>query len=67
MAVTLVMMWLVCVLGWFADDSGIVVPTTALPLALPLSFALLAGVPPAAGAAGPATARTGPSVAGRTG
>ena len=68
MAVTLAMMWLVCVLGWFADDSGIVVPATALPLALPLGFALLAGVPPGSGrAAEPGTARTGPSVAGRTG
>jgi hypothetical protein len=45
MAITLAMMWLVCVLGWFADDSGIIVPATALPLALPLGFALLAGVP----------------------
>ncbi len=45
LAMTLAMMWLVCVLGWFADDSGIIVPATALPLALPLGFALLAGVP----------------------
>jgi hypothetical protein len=44
-ATTLAMMWLVCVLGWVADDSGIIVPATALPLALPLGFALLAGVP----------------------
>jgi hypothetical protein len=68
LAVTLGMMWLVCVLGWFADDSGIVVPAAALPLALPLAFALLAGVPPAGGGtAEPGTARTDPSVAGRTG
>jgi hypothetical protein len=45
LAMTLAMIWLVCVLGWFADDSGIIVPATALPLALPLGFALLAGVP----------------------
>ncbi|HEX4254707.1 MAG TPA: hypothetical protein VH089_06450 [Streptosporangiaceae bacterium] len=45
MAITLAMMWLVAVLGWFADDSGIIVPATALPLALPLGIALLAGVP----------------------
>ena len=45
LAMTLAMMWLVCVLGWFADDSGIIVPATALPLALPLGFALLASVP----------------------
>jgi hypothetical protein len=68
LAVTLAMMWLVCVLGWFADDSGIVVPAAALPLALPLAFALLAGVPPAGGrAAEPGTTRTDPSVAGRAG
>jgi hypothetical protein len=47
LGMTLAMMWLVAVLGCFADDSGIVVPATALPLALPLGIALLAGVPPA--------------------
>lgn len=46
LGVTLVMMWLAAVLGCFADDSGIVVPAAALPLALPLGIALLAGVPP---------------------
>ena len=45
LAVTLAMMWLVGVLGWFADDSGIAVPANALPLALPLGIALLAAVP----------------------
>ena len=45
LAMTLAMMWLVCVLGWFADDSGIAVPGAALPLALPLGIALLAGIP----------------------
>lgn len=68
MAITLAMMWLVAVLGWFADDSGIIVPATALPLALPLGIALLAGVPLSDGAAaeaGPAV--TGSSVAGRIG
>jgi hypothetical protein len=45
LAMTLATMWLVCVLGWFADDSGIAVPANALPLALPLGIALLAGVP----------------------
>ncbi|HYZ53423.1 MAG TPA: hypothetical protein VE733_07975 [Streptosporangiaceae bacterium] len=46
LGMTLAMMWLVAVLGCFADDSGIVVPAAALPLALPLGIALLAGVPP---------------------
>ena len=68
LAMTLAMMWLVCVLGWFADDSGIIVPATALPLALPLGFALLAGVPlDGDGAAERGPAVTGSSVAGRIG
>ena len=35
-------LWLMPVLGWFADDSGVIVPATALPLALPLGIAVLA-------------------------
>ena len=67
LAITLAMMWLTGVLGWFADDSGIAVPAAALPLALPLGFALLAGVPltgDAAASHGPAI--TGTSIASRT-
>jgi hypothetical protein len=68
MAITLATMWLVAVLGWFADDSGIIVPATALPLALPLGIALLAGVPLSDNpAAGPGPAVTGSSIAGRIG
>jgi hypothetical protein len=68
MAITLAMMWLVAVLGWFADDSGIIVPATALPLALPIGIALLAGVPLSdETAAGPGPAVTGSSVVGRIG
>jgi hypothetical protein len=29
------------VLGWFADDSGVIVPAAVLPLALPLAVGLL--------------------------
>ena len=68
LAMTLAMMWLVCVLGWFADDSGIAVPANALPLALPLGIALLASVPLAGQEAtrrGPTA--TGSSVTGRIG
>jgi len=35
-------LWLMPVLGWFADDSGVIVAATALPFALPLGIALLA-------------------------
>ncbi len=68
LAMTLAMMWLVCVLGWFADDSGIAVPANALPLALPLGIALLASVPltnQEAPGRGPTV--TGSSVTGRIG
>ena len=67
LAITLAMMWLVGVLGWFADDSGIAVPGAALPLALPLGIALVAGIPLTAEAVasrGPAV--TGSSVTGQT-
>jgi hypothetical protein len=38
----LAVLWLMPVLGWFADDSGVIVPAAALPLVLPLAIALLA-------------------------
>ena len=34
--------WLMALLGWFANDSGVIVPAAALPFALPLAIALLA-------------------------
>jgi hypothetical protein len=37
----LAILWLMPVLGWFADDSGVIVPAAALPLALPLAIGLL--------------------------
>ncbi|HEV3292294.1 MAG TPA: hypothetical protein VG123_25235, partial [Streptosporangiaceae bacterium] len=37
----LAVLWLMPVLGWFADDSGVIVPADALPLALPLAIGLL--------------------------
>jgi hypothetical protein len=36
--------WLAALLGWFANDSGIIVTASALPLALPLGIAMLASV-----------------------
>ena len=66
LAITLAMMWLVGVLGWFADDSGIAVPANALPLALPLGIALLAAVTlPGQEAPTPGPAVTDSSVTGR--
>jgi hypothetical protein len=35
-------LWLLPVLGWLADDSGVIVPAAALPFALPLGIALAA-------------------------
>ena len=35
-------LWLLPVLGWFADDSGVIVPAAAAPLALPLGIAIAA-------------------------
>jgi len=36
-------LWLLPVLGWLADDSGVIVPAAVLPFALPLGIAILAG------------------------
>jgi hypothetical protein len=37
----LAVLWLMPVLGWLADDSGVIVPGAALPLVLPLATGLL--------------------------
>jgi hypothetical protein len=37
-------MWLVAVLGWLANDSGVTVTASALPLALPLVIAIVTGI-----------------------
>jgi hypothetical protein len=42
LAAVLGAMWLMPVLGWFADDSGVIVPATVLPFGLPLGIGLLA-------------------------
>ena len=60
------LLWLVLVIGWFADDSGVIVPAAALPFTLPLVISMAASV---SGAAGRArylgTAFAGSSVAGQ--
>jgi hypothetical protein len=58
----LAVLWLMPVLGWFADDSGVIVPAAALPLALPLGIAIAAAAAyPGAGARYRGTTVAGPS------
>jgi hypothetical protein len=38
--------WLVLVIGWFADDSGVIVVAAALPFAVPLTIAMAASANP---------------------
>jgi len=42
---TLSAVWLVAVLSWFAEDSGVTVPAAALPLMLPLVVVILSSLP----------------------
>jgi hypothetical protein len=61
------LVWLVLVIGWLADDSGVIVPAAALPLALPLVISMAASVSGAvSGARYVGTAFAGSSVAGQT-
>jgi hypothetical protein len=63
----LAVLWLLPVLGWLADDSGVIVPAAALPLALPLGIAIAAAVAyPDHQARYVGTTVAGPSVAGST-
>jgi hypothetical protein len=43
--------WLALVIGWLADDSGVIVPAAALPFAVPLAIAVAASVSASAGGA----------------
>ena len=61
-------LWLMPVLGWFADDSGVIVAAAALPFGLPLGIALLAAAAyqdRTARYLGTAAAGAGSSVAGQ--
>jgi hypothetical protein len=40
--------WLVLVIGWLADDSGVIVPAAALPFAVPLAVSMAVAVSAAA-------------------
>jgi hypothetical protein len=65
--VTLWLCWLVLVIGWFVDDSGVIVPAAALPFVLPLAIGMAASVSAAARGAGYfGSAFAGSSVAGRS-
>jgi len=60
------LIWLVLVIGWFADDSGVIVPAAALPFAVPLVICMAAAVSGAFGGARYfGTAFAGSSVAGQ--
>jgi hypothetical protein len=47
LGVSLAAIWVVAVLGWFAEDSGVAVPGAMLPLVLPLAIAIVASAPQA--------------------
>jgi hypothetical protein len=66
LATILGVMWLMAVLGWFANDSGVIVPAAAMPFALPLAVAMLAAAAYRDDKARyPGTAVAGSSVAGQ--
>jgi hypothetical protein len=52
-------MWLIGLLGWLADDSGVTVAATALPLALPISIVIVSDIAYRQSTAGQAGSRTG--------
>jgi hypothetical protein len=45
LGISLAAIWVVAVLGWFAEDSGVGVPGAMLPLVLPLAIAIVASAP----------------------
>jgi hypothetical protein len=62
-----VTIWIMAILGWFAEDSGVGVPGSTLPFVLPLVIAIVASAElrDTASSAGPAGAETGePAAAG---
>jgi hypothetical protein len=65
--ITVWLMWLVLVLGWLADDSGVVVAAAALPFAVPLVIGMCSSVSSVAGEAAQyrGNAFAGSSVAGQ--
>ena len=68
--VSFVTIWIMAVLGWFAEDSGVGVPGSTLPFVLPLAISIVASAAlsddnataePSAAAAGPAGSPAGPA------
>jgi hypothetical protein len=51
--VTLAAIWVMAVLGWFAEDSGVAVPGSMLPFVLPLAIAIVSSAPRQAGGGSP--------------
>ena len=49
LGVTMAAIWVIAVLGWFAEDSGVAVPGSMLPLVLPMAIAIMCSAPPASG------------------
>jgi hypothetical protein len=47
LGISLAAIWVVALLGWFAEDSGVAVPGAMLPLVLPLAIAIVASAPKA--------------------
>jgi hypothetical protein len=45
LGISLAAIWVVAVLGWFAEDSGVGVPGAMLPLVLPLAIAIVSSAP----------------------
>jgi len=53
LGVTLAAIWVMALLGWFAEDSGVAVPGAMLPFVLPLAIAIVSSAPPVAGGGPP--------------
>jgi hypothetical protein len=45
LGISLAAIWVVAVLGWFAEDSGVGVPGAMLPMVLPLAIAMVSSAP----------------------
>ncbi|MGH3158603.1 MAG: hypothetical protein ACRDNF_18790, partial [Streptosporangiaceae bacterium] len=45
LSITLATIWVMAVLGWFAEDSGVAVPASMLPFVLPLAIAIVSSPP----------------------